>query len=173
MSLLIRSDGHPNVVRYFLKEEHGDFIYLALQLCCMSLKLEHESIDSNLVLAIESNATEVIGNSWDRRLPIKLYRSRLCNHWETTRGTICPMRKKGKCDFAHGPLELRIKDTRRDRWGKPPQPDPSTISPIMTLRLSGGEDVLGVARQLNNQQNYNQQPQIGVSTAFMITSTNY
>mmetsp|Transcript_10514 Transcript_10514/g.9431 ORF Transcript_10514/g.9431 Transcript_10514/m.9431 type:complete len:265 (+) Transcript_10514:1032-1826(+) len=87
------------------------------------------------------------------------YRSRLCNHWETTRGTICPMRKKGKCDFAHGPLELRIKDTRRDRWGKPPQPDSSTISPIMLLRLSGGEDVLGVARQLNNQQNYNQQSQ--------------
>jgi hypothetical protein len=38
MSLLIRSDGHPNVVRYFLKEEKGDFIYLALQLCCMSLR---------------------------------------------------------------------------------------------------------------------------------------
>jgi hypothetical protein len=34
------------------------------------------------------------------------YRSRLCSHWETTCGTSCPMRKKSKCDFAHGPLEL-------------------------------------------------------------------
>lgn len=38
ISLLIRSDGHPNVVRYFLKEEKSDFVYLALQLCEMSLK---------------------------------------------------------------------------------------------------------------------------------------
>ena len=27
------------------------------------------------------------------------------------------MRKKGKCIFAHGPIELRVKETRRDRWG--------------------------------------------------------
>jgi len=38
ISLLIRSDGHPNVVRYFLKEEKRDFVYLGLQLCEMSLK---------------------------------------------------------------------------------------------------------------------------------------
>ena len=44
------------------------------------------------------------------------YRSRLCTHWEATAGASCPMRKKGKCDFAHGPLELRIKETRRERW---------------------------------------------------------
>ena len=37
ISLLIESDGHPNVVRYFLKEERGDFVYLALELCDMSL----------------------------------------------------------------------------------------------------------------------------------------
>jgi outer membrane protein assembly factor BamB len=37
ISLLIESDGHPNVVRYFLKEVHGDFVYLALELCDMSL----------------------------------------------------------------------------------------------------------------------------------------
>ncbi len=40
MSLLIRSDGHPNVVRYFLKEERGEFIYLALQLCSMTLRYD-------------------------------------------------------------------------------------------------------------------------------------
>ena len=41
ISLLIESDGHPNVVRYFLKEVKGDFVYLALELCDMSL---HELI---------------------------------------------------------------------------------------------------------------------------------
>ena len=37
ISLLISSDGHENVVRYFLKEIRGDFVYLALELCDMSL----------------------------------------------------------------------------------------------------------------------------------------
>lgn len=37
ISLLIESDGHPNVVRYFLKEVRGDFVYLALELCDLSL----------------------------------------------------------------------------------------------------------------------------------------
>ena len=46
------------------------------------------------------------------------YRSRLCTHWETNGGIVCPMKKKMKCDFAHGPLELRIKDNRRDRWDR-------------------------------------------------------
>lgn len=38
ISLLIKSDGHPNVVRYFIKEERNDFIYLGLQLCIMSVR---------------------------------------------------------------------------------------------------------------------------------------
>jgi len=38
IALLIRSDGHPNVVRYFLREQKGEFVYLALQLCQMSLR---------------------------------------------------------------------------------------------------------------------------------------
>ena len=37
ISLLIESDGDPNVVRYFLKEVRGDFVYLALELCDLSL----------------------------------------------------------------------------------------------------------------------------------------
>ena len=39
ISLLIESDGHPNVVRYFLKEVRGDFVYLVsmLFLCISSL----------------------------------------------------------------------------------------------------------------------------------------
>lgn len=38
ISLLIRSDGHANVVRYFTKEQKSDFVYLGLQLCDMTLK---------------------------------------------------------------------------------------------------------------------------------------
>ena len=37
ISLLISPDGHPNVVRYFLKEARNDFVYLALELCDLSL----------------------------------------------------------------------------------------------------------------------------------------
>ena len=38
VSLLIRSDGHPNVVRYYLRETKSEFTFLALQLCTMSLR---------------------------------------------------------------------------------------------------------------------------------------
>ena len=41
VSLLIRSDGHPNVVRYFLRETKNEFVYLALQLCNMSLRYHY------------------------------------------------------------------------------------------------------------------------------------
>mmetsp|Transcript_8888 Transcript_8888/g.16707 ORF Transcript_8888/g.16707 Transcript_8888/m.16707 type:complete len:1102 (-) Transcript_8888:821-4126(-) len=37
IELLIRSDGHPNVVRYFTQESSRDFIYLALELCDATL----------------------------------------------------------------------------------------------------------------------------------------
>lgn len=37
IKLLINSDGHPNVVRYYAKEECGDFVYLALEKCQQSL----------------------------------------------------------------------------------------------------------------------------------------
>jgi hypothetical protein len=30
--------GHPNVVRYFLRETKNEFVYLALQLCIMNLR---------------------------------------------------------------------------------------------------------------------------------------
>jgi len=38
ISLLIDSDQHPNVIRYFAKEEDEQFIYLALELCPYSLE---------------------------------------------------------------------------------------------------------------------------------------
>jgi serine/threonine protein kinase len=98
------------------------------------------------------------------------YRSRLCTHWEGTEGTSCPMRKKGKCDFAHGPLELRVKESRRDKWAlrsssgvglagdlegqlqcgpcSSGSGSGSGLTAAMALRMSGGEDVLGAARSI-------------------------
>eukprot|EP00924_Labyrinthula_sp_SR-Ha-C_P004145 maker-scaffold_3-snap-gene-15.28-mRNA-1 protein AED:0.33 eAED:0.33 QI:0/1/0/1/1/1/2/0/968 len=38
IEMLIRSDGHPNVVRYFAKETTRSFVYLALELCSMTLE---------------------------------------------------------------------------------------------------------------------------------------
>lgn len=80
------------------------------------------------------------------------YRSRLCTHWENSGGGVCPMRKKGKCDFAHGPLELRIKETRRDRWINnlfaQRRGEWQIDSDVALLRISGGEDVLGAARSI-------------------------
>lgn len=85
------------------------------------------------------------------------YRSRLCTHWENNRGTACPMRKKGKCDFAHGPLELRVKDNRRERWGHRSAAsggahrggvNAAVDEEELQLRFSGGEDVLGAARSI-------------------------
>lgn len=85
------------------------------------------------------------------------YRTRLCTHWEMTGGASCPMRKKGKCIFAHGPLELRVKETRRDRWGKTQASGSGTnagpgIGSQESLRFSGGEDVLGAARSIEKMR---------------------
>lgn len=74
------------------------------------------------------------------------YRSRLCTHWESSGGLTCVMRKKGKCDFAHGPIELRVKENRRDKWGRRSYSGVEDES--LLLRLSGGEDVLGAARSI-------------------------
>ena len=84
------------------------------------------------------------------------YRTRLCTHWENTDGSNCPMRKKGKCIFAHGPIELRVKETRRDRWGK--FYNNSNNKNEGDLRSSGGEDILTAARSIEKvrvQENKN------------------
>ncbi len=39
ISILIPADGHANVVRYFARYEHGEFIYLALERCECTLAL--------------------------------------------------------------------------------------------------------------------------------------
>ena len=71
------------------------------------------------------------------------------------------MKKKGKCDFAHGPLELRVKESRRDKWGQRCAQKAAGLSTstseetagcsseaVLSLRHSGGEDVLGAARSI-------------------------
>jgi serine/threonine protein kinase len=72
------------------------------------------------------------------------FRTRLCNHWDTSLGTFCPMRKKTKCIFAHGPAELRVKEGKRNRWGKLLDKDGNNSNPWH----SGGEDTYGAARSI-------------------------
>jgi Protein kinase domain len=65
ISLLIESDGHPNVVRYFLKEVRGDFVYLALELCDMSLhdlilKIKHRQDQREKDNQSPSSATRIV-----------------------------------------------------------------------------------------------------------------
>ena len=53
-----------------------------------------------------------------RRMEDPKFRTRLCNNWDATCGTFCPMKKKNKCVFAHHPCELRVKEGKKNRWGK-------------------------------------------------------
>jgi serine/threonine-protein kinase/endoribonuclease IRE1 len=72
------------------------------------------------------------------------FRTRLCNHWDTSLGTDCPMRKKNKCIFAHGAVELRVKEGKRNRWGKLLDKDGNNSNPWH----SGGEDTYGAAKSI-------------------------
>jgi len=100
-------------------------------------------------------------DDWRKRLDTKLrkrdsnltkltedpkFRTRLCNHWDVSQGTRCPMRKKNKCIFAHGPVELRVKEGKRQRWGKLVNKHGLCANP----KASGGEDTYGAARTIEN-----------------------
>jgi len=76
------------------------------------------------------------------------FRTRLCNHWDESLGTFCPMRKKGKCIFAHGPVELRVKEPKRHRWGKLVDKNGDNNNP----KHSGGEDTYGAARSIESER---------------------
>jgi hypothetical protein len=76
------------------------------------------------------------------------YRTRLCNHWDTSLGTFCPMRKKNKCIFAHGPVELRVKEAKRNRWGKLVDDN----GDCNNHNHSGGEDTYGAARSIETER---------------------
>lgn len=72
------------------------------------------------------------------------FRTRLCNHWDSSLGTFCPMQKRNKCIFAHGPVELRVKEGKKTRWGKLVDANGNNSNP----RHSGGEDTYGAARSI-------------------------
>lgn len=74
------------------------------------------------------------------------FRTRLCNHWDVSLGTHCPMRKKNRCIFAHGPVELRVKEGKRHRWGTLVNKYGLCANP----KASGGEDTYGAARSIEN-----------------------
>mmetsp|Transcript_227 Transcript_227/g.314 ORF Transcript_227/g.314 Transcript_227/m.314 type:complete len:1374 (+) Transcript_227:123-4244(+) len=76
------------------------------------------------------------------------FRTRLCNHWDVSLGTFCPMRKKKKCIFAHGPIELRVKEGKKNRWGKLVDKNGNNSNP----RHSGGEDTYGAARSIETMR---------------------
>ncbi|KAL3925947.1 MAG: hypothetical protein SGILL_000048 [Bacillariaceae sp.] len=69
------------------------------------------------------------------------FRTRLCNHWDVNNGTFCPMKKKNKCVFAHGPAELRVKEGKKNRWGRLVDKNGNNSNPWH----SGGEDTYGPA----------------------------
>jgi serine/threonine-protein kinase/endoribonuclease IRE1 len=74
------------------------------------------------------------------------FRTRLCNHWDESLGVFCSMRKKNKCIFAHGPAELRVKEAKKNRWGKLVDKQGNNSNP----RHSGGEDTYGAARSIES-----------------------
>ena len=76
------------------------------------------------------------------------FRTRLCNHWDMSFGTYCPILRKNKCVFAHGPVELRVKEGKKKRWGKLTDKNGNNNNP----RHSGGEDTYGAARSIETER---------------------
>ncbi|VEU38629.1 unnamed protein product [Pseudo-nitzschia multistriata] len=72
------------------------------------------------------------------------FRTRLCNHWDMSLGAFCPMKKKNKCVFAHGPAELRVKEGKKNRWGKLVDKNGNNSNPWHC----GGEDTYGAANSI-------------------------
>merc|ERR1739841_130185 len=54
------------------------------------------------------------------------------------------MKKKSKCVFAHGPAELRVKEGKKNRWGKLVDKNGNNSNPMH----SGGEDTYGAASSI-------------------------
>ncbi|KAF9224806.1 kinase-like protein [Gyrodon lividus] len=52
VSVLQESDDHPNVIRYYYQESHGNFLYIALELCPASLADVIESPDQHRDIAV-------------------------------------------------------------------------------------------------------------------------
>ena len=64
MELLMQSDAHPNVVRYYAKEADGNFVYLALELCQQTLEdlVKKGYRDSELLRSILRQTVEGVSH---------------------------------------------------------------------------------------------------------------
>jgi len=74
----------------------------------------------------------------------QIFRTRLCNHWDMSQGAFCSIRKKNRCVFAHGPVELRVKEGKKGRWGRLVDLNGNNSNPFH----SGGEDTYGAAKSI-------------------------
>lgn len=82
------------------------------------------------------------------------FRTRLCNYWSDSLGTVCQMRQKKKCIFAHGPVELRVKEGKRQRWGKLVDSNGDNCN----KGHSGGEDTYGIAKSIEVERGTQRKP---------------
>ena len=146
---------------------NGDAIVTLAQ--AMSIHEPPVAYDDDIIVWEGSTAAKSLGcrgwfrsdDEWMRKTDLSLrkrnsaivrcaddpkFRTRLCNHWDVSQGTFCPMRRKNKCVFAHGPVELRVKDGKRNRWGKLVDKNGDNANP----RHSGGEDTYGAARSIES-----------------------
>lgn len=76
------------------------------------------------------------------------FRTRLCNEWDTSCGTFCAMKRKNKCIFAHGPIELRVKEGKRQRWGTLV----NKLGECANPKASGGEDTYTAAKNIEDMR---------------------
>jgi hypothetical protein len=67
-----------------------------------------------------------------------------CHTTALLQGMACSMKKRGRCDFAHGGIELRVRANKRDRWGQ----NVTATGDSKTATASGGEDTLSAARNI-------------------------
>ncbi len=154
-----------------MPKEQSEVSFVA-ELCTVEDDNEVNDTDeemSGIVVWCGSNAAKQLNcrgwfrsdDEWEQRLDAKLrkrdanlarcaddpkFRTRLCNHWDVSGGTYCPMRKKNRCIFAHGPVELRVKEGKRHRWGTLVNKHGLCANP----KASGGEDTYGIARSVEN-----------------------
>jgi len=78
----------------------------------------------------------------------QIFRTRLCNHWDMSQGKFCSLKKKNRCVFAHGPVELRVKEGKRSRWGRLVDKSGNNSNPYH----SGGEDTYGAAKSIETER---------------------
>jgi len=105
MALAASDDCKPSIVAL-----EGNKVNVATILGCHGwLRSEKEWIHHS-IMRNDSNVTRCTNDPKSR--------TRLCNHWDSSQGTFCSMQKKNKCIFAHGPIELRVKQGKKKSLGQ-------------------------------------------------------